>query len=163
LDLAKIESGKIELSREAVSCKDVMDVVGASLRPMAESKGVLLSIQNAPETTIWTDRRALHQILLNLASNAVKFTDTGTVRIEVASTDSTVEFTVRDSGVGIRLEDQEKLFKAFSQVGSVIERNEGTGLGLHLSQKLAELLGGVITFQSEFGHGSTFKLTLDQR
>ena len=163
LDLARIESGKVELSREPVSCVAVAEAVGASLRPMAEAKGLALTIQSAGDgPLIWTDRRALHQILLNLASNAVKFTSAGSIQIEIRRTAAAVEFAVADTGVGIRGQDQEKLFRAFSQLDPSGEHNEGTGLGLHLSQKLAELLGGTITFESQFGQGSTFKLTLKQ-
>jgi PAS domain S-box-containing protein len=163
LDLAKIESGKVELSREPISCRELLDVISTSLRPLAEGKGIRLSIDaTQTDSVIWTDRRALHQILLNLASNAVKFTEAGSVRFGVRQTDSLVHFDVIDTGVGIRQEDQEKLFNAFSQVDNSGDRNEGTGLGLHLSRKLAELLGGRVTFQSEFGQGSTFTLTLNQ-
>jgi PAS domain S-box-containing protein len=164
LDLAKIESGKVELSLEPVNSREILDVIGTSLRPLAESKGIVLSIDTPLDApTIWTDRRALHQILLNVANNAVKFTDAGSVRLEVTRTGSTVVFSVMDTGIGIRDEDQKKLFRAFSQVDPSGDRSEGTGLGLHLSQKLAELLGGYISFDSEFGQGSTFRLTLQQK
>jgi two-component system, sensor histidine kinase and response regulator len=107
-----------------------------------------------------TDRRALSQILINLVNNAIKFTENGFVRLETrypaANGRNTIEFSVTDSGVGIRSEDQTRLFQAFQRVDS--GRSEGTGLGLHLSQKLANLLGGRIEFQSEFGKGSTFTL-----
>jgi protein-histidine pros-kinase len=113
-----------------------------------------------------TDRRALSQILLNLTNNAIKFTQEGGVRLEI--TQRTLgrflftEITITDTGIGVRAEDHEKLFQAFTQVdrrGS--GRSEGTGLGLHLSQKLAKLLGGFIRFESEFGKGSRFTLTLE--
>ena len=112
-----------------------------------------------------TDRRALKQIVLNLANNALKFTEHGGVRIGV--TESTgnskhsVEINIMDTGKGIRPEDQLRLFEPFTQVDiSKTKIREGTGLGLHLSRKLAELLGGQITFQSEYGKGSTFTVTL---
>jgi PAS domain S-box-containing protein len=166
LDLAKIESGKIELRREPVNCRDVLNEIANYLRPMAESKKIVLSI-DAPlkELFVETDRRALHQILLNLANNAVKFTDEGSVRLQVREkapgSGAVVEFAVIDTGTGIRPEDQDKLFQAFSQLDASSDTcYEGTGLGLHLSQRLAELLAGRITFQSDFGSGSTFKLTL---
>ena len=166
LDLAKIESGKIELRREPVNCRDVLNEIANYLRPMAESKKIVLSI-DAPlnELFVETDRRALHQILLNLANNAVKFTDEGCVRLQVRekapASGAVVEFAVVDTGIGILAEDQDKLFQAFSQLDASSDRcYQGTGLGLHLSQKLADLLAGRITFQSDFGKGSTFKLTL---
>jgi protein-histidine pros-kinase len=109
-----------------------------------------------------TDRRALNQILLNLTNNAIKFTATGIVRLEVGnarSDERAVEFRVIDTGIGIKPEDREKLFKAFSPLAAP-GRSDGTGLGLHLSQKLAELLGGSIRVTSEFGKGSAFILSL---
>jgi protein-histidine pros-kinase len=168
LDLAKIESGKVELSREAVSAREMLEVIGSSLRPLADGKGIHLIVEAAGELPLlWTDRRALHQILLNLANNAIKFTDRGSVRMAVHQklTDGkpVAEFAVSDTGVGIHQEDQDRLFKAFSRLEASGERHyEGTGLGLHLSQKLAELLGGQITFESAPGTGSTFRLTLGQ-
>jgi two-component system, sensor histidine kinase and response regulator len=149
-----------------VNCRDVLNEIANYLRPMAESKKIVLSI-DVPlnELFVETDRRALHQILLNLANNAVKFTDEGCVRLQVRekvpASGAVVEFAVIDTGVGIRAEDQDKLFRAFSQLDASSDTcYQGTGLGLHLSQKLAELLAGRITFQSDFGKGSTFKLTL---
>jgi len=109
-----------------------------------------------------TDRRALSQILINLTNNAIKFTEGGLVRLEVAETTNgrAIEIRVIDTGMGIKEEDQESLFKAFTQLTAATGRYDGTGLGLHLSQKLAELLGGSIRFTSEFGKGSTFILSL---
>jgi PAS domain S-box-containing protein len=169
LDLAKIESGNVELRREPVKCREVIEEIQTSLRPMAEAKGLALIVEiPREELVVWTDRRALHQILLNLANNALKFTDKGNVQIRVSSTASKggpiVEFAVIDTGMGIRREDQDRLFQAFTQVDAAGgKRYEGTGLGLHLSQRLAELLAGRITFESEFGLGSTFRLTLSER
>jgi PAS domain S-box-containing protein len=169
LDLAKIESGKAEIQREAVNCRAVIEEIQTSLRPITEAKGLIFLIEiPREELVVWTDRRALHQILLNLANNALKFTDEGNVQIHVSETASksgpVVEFAVTDTGRGIRREDQDKLFQAFTQVDPYSgNRYEGTGLGLHLSQMLAELLAGRITFESDFGKGSTFRLTLSQR
>jgi signal transduction histidine kinase len=110
-----------------------------------------------------TDRRALRQIVFNLAGNAIKFTERGGVRLTL-HTDAALQRTevhVEDTGVGIPLADHDKLFGAFSRVNNARpDAPEGTGLGLHLSQKLAELLGGRIVFQSESGKGSRFSLIL---
>ncbi|MGI8961736.1 MAG: ATP-binding protein [Bryobacteraceae bacterium] len=105
--------------------------------------------------------------MLNLANNAVKFTDAGSVRLQVRDkeldTGASVEFAVIDTGIGIRPEDQGKLFQAFSQVTMSSDPcHPGTGLGLHLSMKLAEMIAGKITFESEFGKGSTFRFTLNR-
>jgi PAS domain S-box-containing protein len=162
LDLAKIESGKVEIDFESVILQSVIEEVTSALRPQAQSKGLLLNATMPElEVIVMTDRRALSQILLNLTSNAIKFTEQGSVRLEVEEGINVTEVTVADTGIGIRAEDQETLFQAFTQVttkGS--RRQEGTGLGLHLSQKLAGLLGGSIGFESEPGRGSKFKLTL---
>jgi PAS domain S-box-containing protein len=166
LDLAKIESGKVQVKLEPVACNAVVDEVATSLRPLAETKGLVFeTIVPNGDITIMTDRRALSQILINLANNAIKFTETGSVRLEIAELRengaSTTEISVADTGVGIRPEDLEKLFQAFSRVNTAqTKKAEGTGLGLHLSQKLAELLGGRIRVESEYGKGSRFILSL---
>ena len=166
LDIAKIEAGKMDLRLEAVDCKEVIAEVAATLQPQAHAKGIALTV-HAPEppTVLQTDRRALHQIVLNLAGNAVKFTERGAVQISVLpgaqSDERCTEIRVDDSGIGIPLADQDKLFGAFARVGNGRPGTaEGTGLGLHLSRKLAELLGGKISFVSESGKGSSFSLSL---
>jgi len=114
-----------------------------------------------------SDRRALSQIVINLANNAIKFTERGSVRIVALRREEngsrTSEISVEDTGIGIRPEGQKKLFGAFTQVDdSASRRYEGTGLGLHLSQKLAEALGGRVELKSEYGRGSTFTLVLPE-
>jgi signal transduction histidine kinase len=167
LDLAKIGSGKVTLTMEAVVCQSVVEEVCTTLRPLAEKKGLELKV-TVPEVQLIlkTDRRALSQILLNLANNAIKFTERGEVRIvlgrERDNGKSWTRLSVHDTGMGILPEDQAKLFQPFIQVGREKHRQEGTGLGLQLSQKLAELLGGQINFKSEYGKGSTFTLSLPE-
>ena len=169
LDLAKIESGKVELHLEPVLCQSVLQEVSAALRPAAESKGLRFEVSApASEILVRTDRRALSQILINLANNAIKFTERGAVLLELSQRPdgdrSVTEIAVTDTGVGIRGEDQAGLFQAFAQVGAGgRRRTEGTGLGLHLSQKLAGLMGGRITIQSESSKGSRFTLVLSDR
>jgi PAS domain S-box-containing protein len=166
LDLAKIESGKVELRREPVNCSELVEEIAAYLRPMIEDKDLVMLI-DAPsrEMQVQTDRRALYQILLNLTNNAVKFTEAGSVRLQVRERlmgdIPLVEFAVIDTGIGIRPEDQSKLFQAFTRLEAAREpQYQGTGLGLYLSQKLAEMLSGQISFESEFGKGSTFRFML---
>jgi signal transduction histidine kinase len=166
LDLAKIESGRVEIDREDVVCQRVLADVATSLRGLADAKGLAVTItQPSADLTVHTDRRALTQILLNLTNNAIKFTRTGQINLGLSRIQDSgrclTSFTVADTGIGIRPEDQANLFQAFQQVrNSGSQRHEGTGLGLHLSQKLAGLLGGHIEMQSEFGKGSTFRLIL---
>jgi protein-histidine pros-kinase len=168
LDLAKIESGKVELNLEPVLCQSLLEEVATTLRPLAEGKGLHFAI-TAPESDVFlqTDRRALSQILLNLTNNAIKFTDAGSVHIEILQRNDDkqngkmTEISVRDTGIGLKPEEQTRLFQAFEQVdNSKARRHEGTGLGLYLSQKLANLLGGRIEIESVHGQGSTFRLLI---
>jgi protein-histidine pros-kinase len=165
LDVAKIESGKHELRLAPVSCAEVLDEVEASLRPLADRKGLAFNVAATGDLVVRTDRRALSQIVINLVSNAIKYTDAGQVSVRLvrhrAGSDVLGAIEIADTGAGIRPEDQAKLFHAFSQIdASSTRRHEGTGLGLHLSQKLADLLGLRITFATRFGEGSTFTLHL---
>ena len=164
LDLAKIESGKVELKLERVACQGVLEEVAGALKPLAEMKGLDFTVSRAGgDLEVRTDRRALSQILINLANNGIKFTDKGSVEIELGSRtqngERLAEITVRDTGIGIREQDQAKLFQAFQQMESS-RRHEGTGLGLHVSQKLAGLIGAHIEFASKHGEGSKFTLVL---
>ena len=167
LDVAKIESGKLEVKLEAVNCQEAIQNTVESLRPLAESKRLTLDVTLPPEpVVVQTDRRAFTQILINLASNAIKFTERGgitlSLRRRTEAGRTLTEIAVTDSGVGIKPEEREKLFQAFSQLdNSSTRRHEGTGLGLHLCQKLAEQIGGSISLQSELGKGSTFLLTIE--
>lgn len=169
LDLAKIGAGKMELYREYINCWDVVEEVVSTLRPSAEAKQLQI-IMEQPDAllTVYTDRRAIHQIVLNLVNNAIKFTEQGSVRISAQrrcqNNLSFIAITVADTGVGIKQEDQVNIFSAFSRVdATTVRQQEGTGLGLHLSQRLAELLGGKISFASEYGTGSTFVLDLQEQ
>ena len=168
LDLAKIDAGKAELSLAATDCKEVIEEVAASLRPQAEAKGLEFTVAVPQGLTVRSDRRALSQIVINLVNNAIKFTERGGIRLKAehrqAGESRRLEISVEDTGIGIRPEDQKKLFGAFTQVdNSANRRYEGTGLGLHLSRKLAHALGGNIEMRSEHGKGSTFVLTLPGR
>jgi len=166
LDLAKIDSGKVDINLAPIAVQGVVEEVATTLRPLAEKKGLSFTV-HAPrkEVVVQTDRRALNQILINIANNAIKFTDKGEVRLEIRDVVRQdrpwTQISVIDTGVGIRAEDQAKIFEAFSRLDSEpARRSEGTGLGLHLSRKLADLVHGEITFTSIYGQGSTFTVTL---
>ena len=165
LDITKIEAGKLELKLESIDCKEMMDEVGATLRPLAEAKH-LEFIVRPPEDgiTLFSDRRKLSQIAINLIGNAIKFTEKGSVSVEFGQRREhgrlLTELRVSDTGNGITPEQQARLFQAFTQLDTGSRHYEGTGLGLHLSQKLAHLIGGRIELASEFGKGSTFTLTV---
>jgi len=162
LDLSRIESGKMEVHPETFRLAEVVEEVVQSLQPNALHKRVELKAQVAPrDLEVRTDRKKVFQILLNLANNAVKFTERGHVRIEVRAADGEVTITVIDTGIGIRPESIGGLFQAFRQVdGSARRVYEGTGLGLYLCKKLATLLGGQIRAESDFGVGSRFTVVL---
>ena len=168
LDLAKIESGKVQVRIEPVPCQAVLEEVVSTLRPQAELKGVQLQLSVPDDgVVVLADRRALKQILINLTSNAIKFTEHGSIRLEISGHNGNgggAEISVTDTGVGIRREDQSKLFKAFARVETDSTRHlEGTGLGLHLCQRLAELLDARITLDSEPGRGSRFAVVLGKK
>ena len=166
LDLAKIESGKVAIALEPIVLQSVVEEVHTTMTPLAGKKGLKMRVHvPEEELVLTTDRRALCQILLNLTNNAIRFTEKGEVDIELRGHQDNghrrAEISIRDTGVGIPDEDQAKLFQAFAQAGNTGSRRyEGTGLGLHLSQKLAQLLGGQICFHSQRGKGSTFTLSL---
>src|SRR5882724_1764557 len=166
LDLAMIDAGKVELHRATTSCLAIIEEAVATLLPMAEAKGLRLGFAApAGDVLAQTDRRALSQIAINLINNGIKFTESGSVHVELARRrvdgKAVVEISVADTGVGIRDEDQAKLFAAFARLDTGTGKSyEGTGLGLHLSQKLAGLLGGTISLRSEYRKGSTFTLRL---
>ena len=162
LDLSRIESGRLELVHEPFDFADVVTDVANLLHPVAEQKGIALRHECAPHSIpVVGDRRRSFQILLNLANNAVKFTERGTVDIVVRLDEARVVAAVRDTGIGIRPDQLPNLFEAFRQLDASARRHyEGTGLGLHLSKKLLAILGGTIVVESVQGVGSTFTFTL---
>ncbi|TDR44983.1 signal transduction histidine kinase [Tahibacter aquaticus] len=164
LDLAKIESGKVELNREAVNIAAATDALTRSFRPVAEEKGLKFScdIEIGTPTELFTDPLRLGQVLRNLLSNALKFTERGEVGLRVSVDDAGhIQFIVQDTGIGIAEAQQDVIFEAFRQAdGSMHRKYGGTGLGLSISRDLARLLGGDIAVRSTPGKGSIFQLTL---
>lgn len=162
LDLAKIEAGREELDIVTLSVEPICQDCLVVIREQAIACGLDLLLEIAPDVIICNaDERRLRQILLNLVSNAVKFTECGFVKLKVEKKSGFINFAVIDTGIGIAPEDQEKLFQTFQQVGSDRQR-QGTGLGLALSRNLARLHGGDITLESELGKGSNFTLLLPE-
>ena len=157
LDLSRIESGKMEVVEEPFELEPMVDEVVQTLQPVATMKGITIEKDLQVPRVVCTDRKKLFQILLNLANNAVKFTDKGKVKITGEATNGTLSVSVTDTGIGIKPEKQGMLFEAFRQIeGSAKRQYEGTGLGLYLCRKLLSLLGGDIWMESEFGKGSRF-------
>ena len=160
LDLAKIESGKVHIHLEKTECSHIVSEVVSSLAPLAHAKSLRLEHIGADASVIVrTDRRALTQILTNLVGNAIKFTSQGEVRLEVTERSANghvmAAIDVTDTGVGIKPEDLPRLFKPFDRLHEAL-REEGTGLGLHLCHKLAELIEARIEVESQHGEGSRF-------
>jgi signal transduction histidine kinase len=162
LDLSRIESGRMEVYHERFRVADVVREVVETLAPMVAQKGLALDTKlDSPSLEIVCDRKKTFQILLNLANNAVKFTEQGQVTIRVGERGQYLHVAVTDTGIGIKPQHMAGLFEAFRQIdGSARRVYEGTGLGLHLCRKLITLLGGEVRAESEFGVGSTFSFTL---
>lgn len=164
LDFSKVEAGMLELERAEFELETVLDTATSLINADCERKGLELVVNIDPQVppSVVGDSLRLGQVLLNFASNAVKFTDKGEIGISVHAIEKTpedvlLEFRVRDSGVGLTQEQLGRLFQSFSQADSSITRKHGgTGLGLAISKQLAELMGGSVGAQSEFGQGSTF-------
>jgi PAS domain S-box-containing protein len=161
LDLSKIEAGKIELQLEPVTFPTLLEDLFVTVRPMADESGTPIDLQHegAP-VTIVSDPRRVRQILLNLLSNAIKFGRGKPIRVQSAATaERGVQVEVVDQGMGIRDDDQNKIFDEFVQLARS-DRQEGTGLGLPISQRLAVILSGALTVESQVDVGSTFRLEL---
>lgn len=163
LDLAKVEAGKIVVHPARVEVGELFATLRGMLRPLLlHNSAIALSIEdpvNIPP--LYTDEGKVAQILRNFISNALKYTEQGEVRVSARVSGSQVVFAVADTGIGIAPQDQERIFEDFVQVESHLQKRvKGTGLGLPLSRKLAELLGGTITLTSTVGVGSTFSLSI---
>jgi signal transduction histidine kinase/response regulator RpfG family c-di-GMP phosphodiesterase len=159
LDLAAAETGKVVMRPEKFLVSDFVSALRGTLRPLipAGSAVDLVFVDPPPELQMETDQSKLGQILRNLVSNALKFTEQGTVEVSVDTRRDDVIFNVRDSGIGVAEEHFDRIFEEFGQIdGAIQSRVKGTGLGLPLSRRLAELLGGVLTVESEVGKGSLF-------
>jgi len=167
LDVARVESDQPAVSLEPVECNRVVGEVIETLMPAATAKGLTLRCMAPPEALhALADRRALSQILLNLTSNAIKFTARGGVEVRLSRDPEAkagrIVIAVADSGRGMRSGDLERLFKPFSRIEHNTYQGEGTGLGLYLTKRLVEALGGTIACDSEYGHGSVFTVRVEE-
>jgi signal transduction histidine kinase/membrane-bound lytic murein transglycosylase MltF len=192
LDISKIEAGQVEIIRRPFDMRSVIEAALRTVMPLVEKKGLSLDSAIASDVgVIISDRRRVQQILINLVSNAVKFTEQGKIRVSAKRRDGVsawksvtaerrigvsakesgadprslthdvIEISVADTGIGIKPEEMDKLFKPFCQIDTGLARNhEGTGLGLSICKKLVEMLGGTIRVESEWGKGSAFTFTL---
>lgn len=163
LDLSKIEAGKVALRPTHFEVGNLFAALRGMFRPMFAVGAVQLSFDVAPDLEpLETDEGKVAQVLKNLVSNALKFTERGTVRVSAQrASGGCVAFSVCDTGIGIPVEDHARIFEEFTQVDNPLQRRvKGTGLGLSLSRRLAEILGGTLTVTSAPGAGSTFTLTV---
>jgi signal transduction histidine kinase/CheY-like chemotaxis protein len=165
LDLAKVEAGKVVIRPNEFEASALFGALRGMLRPLLAHNPVVSLVFEEPEGVplLRTDESKVSQVLRNFISNALKFTERGEVRVRAAGREDTVVFSVSDTGIGIAPEDQETIFQEFTQLDSARQKRvKGTGLGLPLSRRLAELLGGGVSLTSVPGEGSTFSLTIPQ-
>ncbi len=165
LDLSKIEAGKIKIFFEDMEISTLISMVYKMISPLAEEKGLIIKTElagNLPEV-ICNDRNRIKQVLINLVANSIKFTEKGEITIagNFLEDENAILFSVQDTGIGIKEEDQETIFEEFTQLETVKKtKPEGTGLGLAISQKLVRMMGGKIWVESQFGKGAKFYFTI---
>lgn len=163
LDLAKVEAGRIEISPAWFEMVDLFSALRGMFKPVLTNPEVTLVFEEPKEAPrLYTDDKKLSQILRNFISNALKFTVKGEVRVSaVRNGNESITFAVADTGIGIAKEFHHAIFRDFTQLDSPIQKRlRGTGLGLSLSKRLAELLGGTVALESELGVGSKFSVTV---
>jgi signal transduction histidine kinase len=165
LDISKLEAGKAQLHRGEVEVEPLISECVESVRSLAKTKKLDLSSSVAADVgRVFADGPKLKQVLLNLLGNAIKFTETGSVRITAERQGAELRISVRDTGIGVPVEDTERIFESFTQGKSGISgKYQGTGLGLAISRQLVEMHGGRIWVKSTPGQGSTFTFTIPQR
>lgn len=162
LDIAQVEGGALKLSREAIRFPDFLDQLIAMLELQAQAKGLVLALDRPPRLPefVNTDPKRLRQVLINLITNAIKFTDEGSVTLKVEYRNELATFSVIDTGIGIAAEDAARIFAPFERVGGPAAERPGVGLGLAITQALVHIMGGDIRLESAPGQGSRFIVRL---
>jgi len=162
LDLSQVEAGRMSLSREWVAAREIIEEAAVAVGPLMEAKGLDLRLDLQLDLpTLFCDRTRIRQVLLNLGSNAARFTEQGGVQIRARCSGDSLVVSVADTGPGIAPEDRERIFAPFQQAdGSIRRRLGGTGLGLNISRRFVELHGGRMWLESQLGAGSTFHFSL---
>jgi len=163
LDLSKIESGNIDFSLEPLSCAEVIGECLALVKPIAQMQGITINDETSGSYLMRADRTRLKQVLLNLLSNAIKYNrPRGEVSVQIIAQQGFVRLTVSDTGYGISIARRQELFQPFSRLGAEETDIEGTGIGLTISRRLVEMMGGSIGMDSEEGRGSRFWIELPE-
>jgi signal transduction histidine kinase len=162
LDLSKIEAGQLTLAVSDYSVKQIVYSVSAAVEPLLAEKKLAFKVELPPDLpTGRGDGRRLTQVLLNLASNAIKFTDEGEVTISASMTGGSFKLAVRDTGPGIDPADQDRIFEEFQQAdNSATKRKGGSGLGLSIARRIVDMHGGRLWVESTIGSGATFFFTV---
>jgi PAS domain S-box-containing protein len=162
LDVSKIESGQLKMNIARFKMDKAIEIAVQSVKPLADEKGLSLHVEvETRAVEIESDQRRVEQVIINLLGNAIKFTEKGEVKIECHVSDGKVITRIIDTGIGIKPEHMDRLFKPFVQIDDKLSRRyEGTGLGLSICKSLVEMLGGEIFVKSEEGKGSVFTFTL---
>jgi len=163
LDFAKLEEGKLNINLQSFNIKELINIITEELRFFANQKNISLDVHvNIQNVKVINDPMRLRQLLTNLISNAIKFTETGSVSVELKElNEDKIIITIQDTGIGISEIDLKYIFQAFRQVNQTRTRSyQGTGLGLAIVKGLVNLMGGIITVESLLGEGSIFHLEL---
>ena len=162
LEISRIEAGRSVIVREPFDLADLLSSVDEMIRGRAEGKGLTFCVEHALDLPAFVEGDGPHlkQVLINLLGNAVKYTDQGQVTWRIDRCNGDISFAVSDTGPGISVEDQQRIFQAFYQTESGVAKGDGTGLGLAISLEYAQLMGGRLIVQSQLGQGSTFTLSL---
>jgi len=163
LDLSKIEAGKMDIKEEDTLVEEILEEVANSINPLVLNKKIEFKIVRNTNTKIiiHTDRGKIVQVLINLLGNAVKYTDEGSVSLQISTVNDMLKFDIKDTGIGIPYDEQKYIFEEFRQVdGSTTKKYGGTGLGLAICKKIADLLDGEISVASKVGEGSTFSFAV---
>jgi signal transduction histidine kinase len=162
LDISKIEAGQLEILKRPFDMRQAIESALRVIHPLAQKKSLQLVMSiGSGVGVINNDRRRVEQVLINLVNNAIKFSEHGKVSIECQVKNGWLETSVHDTGIGIKAEDMDRLFKPFQQIDIGLARgHEGTGLGLSICKRLVTAMGGAITVESRWAVGSTFTFTL---
>jgi signal transduction histidine kinase len=164
LDFSKIESGTFGLTIEKFDVNEVIEDVLNLVKPIVENKNLSVNYRKSDSGIMTSDKKRVQQIILNIVNNAVKFTPKGSVEIGNYRHHQEMRIEIQDTGIGIKKTDQEKIFQPFVQIDNTLTKTyQGTGLGLAVSQKLIEMLGGSISVESKFGSGTKFILSIPDK